>query len=300
VVVNAAIALLTEVEVAVGGGSIRLTAEDLGETVELENVAQLLDDGVLPLHKAGLRMFPVPGCTLVTRSSVPPGSGLGSSGSLDVALVAALTTARKEMLEPVEIAEAAWHLETVEARIPGGKQDQFAAALGGFNLLRFQDPEVECRTLQLDPEFAAALERQLVLCHTGTSRVSGDMIARVMEAYERGDAKVTGALYGIKETALAMAEALQDADLARMGALLGQNWRYQQELDPAMCTSEMERLEWAMARAGVLGGKAAGAGAGGAMFFLARDAPGKAIAAMREVGATFLPVQWSLDGVRAW
>src|SRR5207253_7540064 len=139
---------------------------------------------------------------------------LGSSGALDVALVAALTCARGERLAEREIAEQAWYLETVEAKIPGGKQDQFAAALGGFQRLTFHDPDVGVEPITLDPAFAAALERQTLLCYTGTSRVSGATIARVMAAYERGDLRVTGALRALKDVAAAMAEALRGADLS--------------------------------------------------------------------------------------
>src|SRR5574338_1472639 len=100
----------------------------------------------------------------------------------------------------------------------------------------------------------------------------------------------------MKDIAFAMAEALREADLARVGTLLSQNWTRQQELDPGMRTDDMARLEGVMRDAGVLGGKAAGAGAGGCMFFLARDTkPGSGEAA-RDAGATILPVRWAWEG----
>lgn len=301
VVVNAAIMLQTRVELAIGGTCVRLVSEDLGETLECANAGGLVLDGKLHLLKAGLRMFPVLGnLTLTSRSDVPPGSGLGSSGSLDVALVACLTAARQERLEPRDIAEQAWLLETREAGIPGGRQDQLAAALGGFHRLSFRDPDVGIEPISLEPAFARALEQQIVLCYTGHSRVSGATISRVMGAYDRGDRAVTGALEGLKDVALAMAEALHAADLARVGALLDQNWTHQQALAAEMQTAEMHRLERAMRQVKVLGGKAAGAGAGGSMFFLAREEGRTAPDAARQAGATILPVRWSWEGARAW
>jgi D-glycero-alpha-D-manno-heptose-7-phosphate kinase len=301
VVVNGCIALAAHVELKLGGTLIRLVSEELGQELECADSGGLVLDGRLDLIKAALRMFPVQGsCTLTTRSDAPPGSGLGSSGALDVALVAALTHARGERLPDREIAEQAWYLETVEAGIPGGKQDQFAAALGGFQRLSFHDPDVGIEPITLDPTFAAALERQTVLCYTGRSRVSGATIARVMAAYGRDDRQVTGALRALRDVADAMAEALRAADLARVGTLLGENWRLQQALDPEMRTPEMARLERALADAGALGGKAAGAGAGGAMFFVAGDDVRPAVAAAREAGAMVLPLRWAATGVRAW
>lgn len=300
-VVNACLALHAHAEVRLGGKLIRLVAEDLGQELECANSGGLVLDGRLDLLKAGLRMFPVQSAfTLTTRCDAPAGSGLGSSGALDVALVAALTLARGERLAERDMAEQAWYLETVEARIPGGKQDQFAAALGGFQRLSFRDPDVGSEPITLDPAFAAALERQIVLCYTGRSRVSGATIARVMAAYEGGDRQVTGALRGLKEVAARMAEALRAADLARVAALLAENWRYQRALDAEMCTPEMARLERALAGAGALGGKAAGAGAGGSMFFLTGDDARPVVTAARETGATLLPVRWVGEGVRAW
>lgn len=301
VVVNAAIALQAQVELKLGGPRIRLASQDLGQELECADWGGLVLDGRLDLLKAALRMFPVQStCTLTTRSDAPAGSGLGSSGALDVALVAALTRARGERLSEREIAEQAWYLETVEAQIPGGKQDQFAAALGGFQRLSFRDPDVGIEPITLDPAFAAALEQRIVLCYTGRSRLSGAMIARVMGAYERGDRPIVGALRALKDAAEAMAEAVRATDLPGMAALLAENWKHQQVLDSEMCTPEMAGLERALTAAGALGGKAVGAGAGGSMFFITRDDPGPVIAAARERGATVLPLRWASAGVRAW
>lgn len=301
VVVNAAIALQVEAELELGGALVRLVSEDLGETVECADSHGLVLDGKLNLLKAGLRMLPVQGAlTLRTRAQVPPGSGLGSSGALDVALVACLAAARRERLDARELAEQAWLLETREARIPGGRQDQLASALGGFHRLTFRDPDVGIEPITIDPAFATALERHLVLCYTGRSRVSGDTIARVMSAYQRGDRSVTGALDEMKDVAEAMAEALRASDLAKTGELLSRNWKCQQALDDGMQTDEMGRLEQAMRGVGVLGGKAAGAGAGGSMFFLA-GVPGPAVAdAAHAAGATVLPFRFAWEGGRAW
>src|SRR5438128_10765028 len=301
VVVSAAIDLSARVALQLGGPRIRLVSEDLGQELECVDSGGLVLDGRLDLLKAALRMFPVQSpCTLTTRSDAPPGSGLGSSGAMDVALVGALALARADRLSGREIAEHAWYLETVEAKVPGGKQDQFAAALGGFQRLSFRDPDVGIEPITLEPAFAAALERQTVLCYTGRSRVSGATIARVMGAYERGDREVTGALRAMRDVADAMAEALRTSDLARVAELVTANWRQQQSLDAEMRTSEMARLEQGLAQAGARGGKAAGSGAGGAMFFIARDDPRPPIAAAQEAGATVLPVHWTSDGVRAW
>lgn len=305
VVVNAAISLRAHVKLELGGTLLRLVSEELGETLECANSGGLLPDGKLPLVTAALRMFPVlGGFTLTTRCDAPPGSGLGSSGALGVALVCALTRVRQDVVSsrPQDLADQAWHIEAVEARLPGGKQDQYAAALGGFHRLSFRDPDVGIEPITLDPAFGAALEQQILICYTNKSRVSGNTISRVMGAYESGDPKVSAALHGLKNTGHMMSEALRGADLGRVAALLTDNWKHQQALDPGMRTPEMERLEAAAAHAGALGGKAAGAGAGGCMFFVMRggaQATARTVAAASG-GATVLPLAWSEEGARAW
>jgi D-glycero-alpha-D-manno-heptose-7-phosphate kinase len=297
-VVTSSIQLFARAEVRLGGSGFRLVSEDLHDELEVSDSAGLVRDGRLELLKAGLRMLPVGGCTLSTRSDAPPGSGLGSSGALDVALVAALSAARGESPDPVDVAERACHLEAVEAGISGGRQDQFAASHGGFLRLDFRDPEAEVQRLKLDPEFAADLARRTVLCYTSASHFSGTTIDRVMRAYERGEATVARALHGLRDVAEAMAAALMAADCARVGQLLTENWAHQQALDPRMCTEVMARLERSVTDAGGLGGKAAGSGAWGCMFFLAPDDPGPMIEAARNCGVQLLPVRWAMYGVR--
>jgi D-glycero-alpha-D-manno-heptose-7-phosphate kinase len=300
-VVGAAIELRAEAEVLPGGNCLRLVAEDLGETLELRGPDELATNRGLALHRAALRLARLSEpLTLRTHCEAPAGSGLGSSGAIDVALVAALAAATGGSLGTREIADAACRLEAEEAKIAGGRQDQFAAAYGGFTLLRFRNPEVEVVPLRPSAAFADELARRMVLCYAGASRFSGSTITRVMQAYEAGDRRVIGALQRMRCVAEEMVEALSCEDLVRVGALMADNWERQQALDAAMCTPAMGRLDAALRAAGALGGKAAGSGAGGCMFFIAGDDVAAARRAAIETGARLLPVAWAWEGVRAW
>ena len=300
VVVTAAVSLRVHVNVLPGGDALHLLSEDLGTRVELFPDGTREGSGSLPLLEAGVHSMPVGPATIVTRSDVPQGSGLGSSGALGVAIAAALAHARGEAPSPAEIAERAWRMEAIDAGHPGGRQDQYAAALGGFQVMAFGPDGVSAHPLALDTAFLEELGRSVVLCYTGVSRVSGETIARVMNACERGDPLVTRAFAGLRETAMRLHEALAAADLSRVASLLDTNWQHQQALDAGMRTPRMAELEAAARGAGAIGGKAAGAGAGGSMFFLA---PGRARAvadAARAAGAQPLEFSWSAEGVRRW
>ena len=294
-VVSAAIDLKVHVNILPGGDTVQLLAEDLG-------ISEELGDGPsrLPMLAHAVRRLPVGGATIVSRSEAPPGSGLGTSGAMGVAMMAAMHHARGEPVAPEALAHEAWEVETQDVGIPGGRQDQWMAALGGFRHLEFHDPAIRTEPIALDAGFADELERAMVLCYTGVSRVSGDTISRVMSAYERGDAGVTGALQGLRALAGDMLSALREGCLDDVARILARNWALQQQLDPAMCTPEMRVLEQAVRGQGALGGKAAGSGAGGCMFFLAPGCRAAVEAAARESGASILRVRWAREGVTTW
>jgi len=298
-VVNAAIELRAEAEFTGGGTGYLLHSDDLQDTLSLDGPHALQNTGRLDLLKSALRRSGLGAGDIRTRCSAPAGSGLGSSGALDVALVAALDAARGIRRSRDELAEEAFLLESVEAGLPGGKQDQYAAALGGFHHFTFENGRVISERLTLDPAFQSDLARHIVICYTGVSRVSSRTIERVVEAYQRGDSRVVGALRALADLADRMRDALQARDAHGVGRLLGENWELQQRLDPDMRTPEMADLEAAMKVAGAAGGKAAGAGAGGTMFFLVEDSVRAGVAA-EDAGARVLPTVWAPEGVKVW
>jgi len=296
-VVNVAIDLRTEVEFVPGGEGWTLRADDVGESLRVRNAEELDGPGALMLHRAALRMLPVGPGLIRSRAGAPAGSGLGSSGALDVALVAALCAARGERPGSAEIARRGAELEIREAGLAGGRQDQYAAALGGVQSLVFRGATVVPGRVAVDPEFLVELERRTVICYTGQSRISGETIRRVMAAYEAGDDGVTGALLELLALAGLMVGALLAADLTAVARLLSANWACQQRLDAGMCTPEMRALESAMRGAGALGGKAAGAGAGGSMFFIMGGDPELGAQAAEAHGARVLRARWGAEGV---
>ena len=130
VVVNAAIELRANAEVIVGGEGYHLRSDDLDDELEFATPKEAPHDGRLDLLKAALRLSDPGPCRLRTWSEAPPGSGLGSSGALDVALIAALDAARGIHRRHVTVAEAGYRLETLEAAHAGGKQDHTSQPLG--------------------------------------------------------------------------------------------------------------------------------------------------------------------------
>jgi D-glycero-alpha-D-manno-heptose-7-phosphate kinase len=302
-VVNVAISLYVHTSVRRGGSGVRLRALDLGTAVSAQRVEDLRADGELALVKAVTRRrAPTDGgLEITTRSDAPPGSGLGGSGALGVALVAAMDAIEKDVRLPAETAGIAFNIETEDAGIVGGSQDQYAAALGGIQCLVYGEPSVSSVRATIPAATRLELERHLVLCYTGASRFSSDTHQKVWQAFDRGDADVRKALDGIKACAFAMRAALENGDVGQVGVILSENWRHQQELADGMQTDTMRHLERVAVAAGADGAKACGAGAGGCLVFLARPGRDFDVAeALRGAGGTILKFGFEDQGVVAW
>lgn len=283
-------------------GKVMLRSDDYEEKVEAAGVDRLVYDGRLDLPKAALKRLGVDrGVELLTRSDAPPGSGLGTSAAMGVALVGVVDTFHGEQLDAEGRAAAAVDLEIEELGIAGGKQDQMAAAIGGVQLLRFGAHAPQSERLLLRPGVINELEKRLMLCYSGVSRLSGDVIRRVQHAYETGEPATCGALRTMRDLAGACRAALLAGAVDELGPILKENWRCQRALHPSVTTEDVERLFVVAEANGALGGKACGAGGGGSIvFFAAADAEHHLRAALVAAGGQIIDFNIDHRGVQTW
>jgi D-glycero-alpha-D-manno-heptose-7-phosphate kinase len=288
-----------KVDVLTGGKGISLHAEDMGTRVRYGNSGEMRYDGLLDLHKAALNMLPVTGgVEVLSNSDLPAGSGLGASGALDVALVAALARARGDWYDKGELAELGFQLEAVELKLQGGRQDQYAAALGGFQEMVFARDQVTTRALEVPPEQAEELLQHLVLAYSGESHFSSETHRRVWSGYAEHRPAVIDALHTIKEIGAALAKPMEAGNWREIGRLVDENWVQQQRLDATISTNATQQIEQAVRDAGAWAFKATGAGAGGCVVMLCPPAKKDAVSgAARAAGATILNCAFDMDGV---
>lgn len=231
------------------------------------------------------------------RTSVPRGSGLGGSAALDVAWLALTNGLMGRAQSAVELAEGAYRLEKVLG-VEGGKQDQYASALGGFNELRFgaEDEPGIVERLQPDAELVAELEGRLVLCYLGGARHSGDLHERVWAPFLQGDAGILAALREIRDSVEPGREALLRGDLDALAEVLNINREGARRLVPELVTPRMDELFEAGRTAGAIGSKACGAGGGGCLLFLCRAGATERVGhALEASGAHLLPFRFEPD-----
>lgn len=188
------------------------------------------------------------------KCDAPPGSGLGGSGAVGVALVGALAAYAGKALQRREIAELAHQIEVEDLGIIGGKQDQYAAAFGGFLALKFQGDEVSIQPLALVLERVQELESHSIIIYTGQSRVSGSIHAHVQDAYRARNPDTLEALATIRRVAREFRTALPHGSLDTLGELLNANWEAQKRLHPSTQTKpsknsfglQRARAHWAV------------------------------------------------------
>jgi D-glycero-alpha-D-manno-heptose-7-phosphate kinase len=234
------------------------------------------------------------GISLSYGSDLPTGSGLGTSAAMNVVFLFLIRYElfKNEKLEV--IAEAAFEMERL-LRIKGGKQDQYASALGGINFMTFTD-KVKVEKLHLESSIIKQLEKQLVLCYSGKSRLSGNIHDKVWGRYLKGE--TVDAFQGLKKVACRMKRELVKGNLGEFANLLSKNWEYQKKLDSSVTNSMTEKLFRTAFKNGAIGGKACGAGGGGCLLFFCDE--GRVVSVKKSLalaGGRIIPFRFSKEGL---
>ena len=208
---------------------------------------------------------------ILIASGVPPGTGLGSSGAVGVAMLTALYGWEGQQPSPAEIAEAACEIEISRMGMPVGKQDQYASAFGGFNQIWFYPDHVEVHPLILKPETQTQLEQRLMLFYTGQARASSSILTKQDHDTRIARPKILATLLRLKEIAGGMVRTLKQDDLDDFAALLHMAWKYKKRLNRRVSNPLIEEAYKVARAAGAAGGKVSGAGGGGFLLLYAKE-----------------------------
>ena len=281
---------------------VTLASLDYDVVAKYDHPRRMRFDGNLDLIKAVVRSFKVRrGADLWVHSDAPPGSGLGSSSTLVVALIGVMSEWLRQPLSSYEVAELAYRIERVDMRLAGGRQDQYAAAFGGFNFIEFHRDSTLVNALRVRPEVITELEYRLLLCYMGQTRQSAQIIERQVESYREGKSTTVEALHRLKAETLEMKRALLTGDIDAMGELLHQAWENKKQLDHAISNSHVDRLYQLARQQGAIGGKMPGAGGGGYFLFLTRfDRKHRVAAALERQGGQVVPFNFENRGLTTW
>jgi D-glycero-alpha-D-manno-heptose-7-phosphate kinase len=278
---------------------------DLTTSFDLEEPP--IYDGKLDLVKAALKWakgqsdVSSTGCELSLHTDAPPGSGLGSSSAVVVALLQAFAVWRGVPVDEYELARLAYVLEREELGIKGGMQDQYAAAFGGFNFMEFSGAGAVVNPLRITSDTINELQYCLVLCYAGGTRMSAGIIDTQVANYQARRPDTLTTMSELKRLTIAMKNALLRGQLYRFGELLDEAWATKKQLSEQISNSRIDEIYHEARRCGAVGGKVSGAGGGGFMYFFCPGETRHRVAAQLErMGLECKRVTFEPQGVRAW
>ena len=266
------------------------------------------DLAALPAHGSGLEI-PLAvlkdlgadlAADLFLASEIPPGTGLGSSASVCVNLLKVLTTYLRRPLLKCDLAERAFRITRLGLKRHVGKQDEYAAAFGGLNYIRFSpDGATQVEPLHVDPGVLSALQSNLMLFFTGAAHHSWDILAEQEESTRPPDGPAVEALHQVKEAAALMREALLCGDLEHFGHLLDDAWQAKKRVSHRISSPRIDGLYRAAREHGALGGKITGAGGGGFLLLYSEPACHEAVrSAMQREGVQEMAFAFDSQGAQ--
>ncbi len=308
-VVNATISLYAHACIELQDNSIiMLEATDLNESASFNTSDLLPINGTLDLHKAVYNRFQKDhglinkGFRLSTHVDAPAGSGLGTSSTLVVALVAVFAEWVQIPMSKTDIASYAYEIERTDLGFSGGHQDQYAACFGGFNFMEFSaGNKVTVQPLSVPSAFARQLEKNLLLYFTNSSRNSSHIIEEQMENVRQHNTKSIEAMHHLKEQAQLLKAVLQNGEPDDLGPLLNFGFMHKKNMASNISNQKIDALYEAAIKAGATGGKISGAGGGGFMVFYC---PGSTRAtveqALQLLGGEVKEYQFEPNGFITW
>ncbi|MDD3444714.1 MAG: GHMP kinase [Zavarzinia sp.] len=240
--------------------------------------------------------------TIKTTVDAPAGSGLGSSSALVVALVDAFREVLGAPLGKYDVAHLAFEIERIDLGLAGGRQDQYAAAFGGINFIEFLPQErVIVNPLRVSDAIVNELESSFVVCFSGRSRSSAEIIDRQTAGLTASGSRTIDAMHRLKADAIEMKSALLVGNFHRMAEIMNDSWKAKQATASGVSTDRIDELFQVAMRNGAEGGKVSGAGGGGFMFFMVQpESRYSLLQALNMAGGQATPVKFNAVGCQAW
>ena len=239
---------------------------------------------------------------ITTHNDAPPGSGLGTSSTMVVCILKAFVEWLSLPLGDYEISRLAYEIERIDLNLSGGKQDQYAAAFGGFNYMEFlKDGMVIVNPLKIKRWIVDELEASMLLYFTGASRSSAAIIDEQKKNTVAGKTDAIEAMHKIKQSAVDMKLALLKGDVRAFADILREGWENKKKMANQITNPMIQEAMAVAMAAGALAGKVSGAGGGGFIMFVLEPTRKKLVEnALKALGGFVMPFQFTDGGAHGW
>lgn len=210
------------------------------------------------------------GVEISSTADIPGGTGLGSSSTFTVGLLNTLNCYNGKFVSKDKLAKLACEVEIEKLGNPIGKQDQYGAALGGLNFIRFnQDGSVSHEPILMEGKTYKELQKNLLMFYTGTTRSANTILAEQTKNITSEDkAKNLLKMCGLAKD---MKVALENNDISSFGRILDEGWQLKKELASGIANPAIDEAYEIAMKNGALGGKLLGAGGGGFLLFYCEE-----------------------------
>ena len=309
-ILNATINLYAHCSIVVrNDGIIRIEASDVNQFMEYPAAKEIPIDGILNLHKGVynriIKDFQPKtelSFTLSTYSDAPPGSGLGSSSTMVVAIIKAFTEWLNLPLGEYDIAHLAYDIERNDLGLSGGKQDQYAATFGGFNFMEFfKDDRTIVNPLRVKQWIIDELEESLILYYVGVSRSSAQIIDEQKKNTSSGNQIAIEAMHRIKQSSVEMKEAILKGDISKFAEIMGRAWEDKKKMAASITNSGIDDVFDIALKAGAITGKVSGAGGGGFIFFVTKpEEKPLVVKKLKKLNGQVVDFQFTKGGCHSW
>ncbi len=239
---------------------------------------------------------------LTTFVDAPPGSGLGTSSTLVVAILGAFAEWLHIPFGEYDLARLAYEIERIDLNMAGGKQDQYAATFGGVNFMEFyKDDKVIVNPLRIKSTYLNELAYSLILYNTKTSRLSSKIIENQSKNVLKKNAVSIEATNQLKRQAIMMKEAILKGELDNIGEILDFGWQNKKLMAKDITNKFIDEIYQTAMDSGASGGKITGAGGGGfILLYCPNNTRMKVIESLKKFGGEPKRYEFTNSGLTTW
>lgn len=276
---------------------IRIVIENKN-SMEFPNLRSIKYEGDFNQTKAILKKNEIKNKEVFLRSDTLPNSGLGTNAAMGTAILGAIHKLKGQEINKKQIAEESYRISSEELNILGGKQNHFASAIGGINIIELKENETKVMPISINKSTLKEIEKHLVLVYLGKRKIYNYTYTNPEKKLKTEDILL---LEKLKDLAFETKDALEKGDTGKFGLSMDKTWQIKKILNPNASNHFIDNIYETAKKNGAIGGKMNGSGGGGHMLFYAEEnKEPQLVKKLQESGAIVVDFSFDHEGLDVW